>query len=171
MDSISINNGTLPFSTVLGALPPKESTVRPTSAPLDQNKRVVERIWDELVNGGEPDALAELVSRDFVDHAPLPGLSSDLEGLRQRLHILHRAFPDFRSTIIDLVAEGDKVVAFVLSEGTHHGDFAGVPATGRRFTMQEIQILRIVDGKMIEHWQVADLLGMLVQLGLAKSPW
>jgi steroid delta-isomerase-like uncharacterized protein len=171
MESTSSTNGAQPFSTFLGALPPRENGARSSAAPLDRNKRVVERIWDELVNGGRPDALNELVSRDFIDHAPLPGLASDLEGLRQRLQILHRAFPDFRSNIIDLVAEGNKVVAFVLSEGTHRGDFAGVPATGRRFSMQEIQILRIIDGKMVEHWQVADLLGMFVQLGLAKAPW
>jgi steroid delta-isomerase-like uncharacterized protein len=171
MESLTNGNGTPLFSTPLGALPPKENASRPLAGPLDRNKRVVERIWDELVNGGRLEALDALVSRDFIDHAPLPGLPSDLNGLRQRLQILHRAFPDFRSTIIDLVAEGDKVVAFVLSEGTHREDFAGVPATGRPFAMQEIQILRIVDGKMVEHWQVVDLLGMLVQLGLAKSPW
>jgi predicted ester cyclase len=171
MESTSNSNGTQLYNAFLGALPPKESTARPLAAPLDRNKRVVERIWDELVNGRRSDALDELVCRNFVDHAPLPGLAADLEGLRQRLQILHRAFPDFHSTIIDLVAEGDKVVAFVLSEGTHQGDFAGVPATGRRFSMQEIQILRIADGKMVEHWQVADLFGMFVQLGLAKSPW
>jgi steroid delta-isomerase-like uncharacterized protein len=171
MESLTNGNSAPRFSTVLGALPPKENGARPSPVSLDRNKRVVELIWDELVNGGRPDALEELVGRDFVDHAPLPGLPSDLDGLRQRLQILHRAFPDFRSTIIDLVAEGDKVVAFVLSEGTHREDFAGMPATGRQFAMQEIQILRIVDGKMVEHWQVADLLGMLAQLGLVKAPW
>jgi predicted ester cyclase len=171
MESLTNGNSAPRFSTVLGALPPRENTTRPSAVSLDQNKRVVERIWDDLVNGRRPESLDELVSGDFVDHAPLPGLSSDLDGLRQRLQILHRAFPDFRSTIIDLVAEGDKVVAFVLSEGTHKEDFAGMPATGRHFAMQEIQILRIVDGRMVEHWQVADVLGMLVQLGLAQSPW
>jgi steroid delta-isomerase-like uncharacterized protein len=171
MESLTNGNTTPLCSSPLRALPPKENTARSLAGPVDRNKRVVERIWDELVNGGRLDSLEELVRHDFIDHAPLPGLASDLDGLRQRLQILHRAFPDFRSAIIDLVAEGDKVVAFVLSEGTHQHDFAGMPATGRHFAMQEIQILRIVDGQMVEHWQVADLLGMLVQLGLAKSPW
>lgn len=158
------------FPAILGSLPPKSGNGR-TSRSLKRNKQVTERIWSELVNGCRLEAMAELVSPDFVDHAPLPGLPSDLSGLRQRLQMLHRAFPDFHSTICDLVAENDKVVAFVLSTGTHQEDFAGVPATGRQFTIQEIQILRIVDGKMVEHWQVADLFGMLVQLGLANSPW
>lgn len=171
MESVANNGVPPPFNAILGALPPKDREVRASATPLEANKRVVERIWEELVNGRRPEALEELVRGDFVDHAPLPGLASDLEGLRSRLRILHRAFPDFQSSILDLVAENDKVVAFVLSAGTHLDDFAGVPATGRRFAMQEIQILRIVDGKMVEHWQVADLFGMLVQLGLAASPW
>jgi steroid delta-isomerase-like uncharacterized protein len=136
-----------------------------------RNKKVVERIWADLVNGGCLSALDEIVSRDFLDHAPLPGLPSDIAGLRERFRILHRAFPDFRSTIRELIAENDKVVAYVTCEGTHKNDYLGVPATGRRFSIEEIQLLRIVDGKLAEHWQVADLFGMLVQLGLASSPW
>lgn len=158
------------FVPILGSLPPKGGNGR-TSQALKRNKQVTERIWSELVNGCRLEALAELVSPDFIDHAPLPGLPNDVNGLRQRLQILHRAFPDFHSTILDLVAENDKIVAFVISSGTHQDDFAGVPATGRHFSIQEIQILRIADGKMVEHWQVADLFGMLVQLGLASSPW
>jgi predicted ester cyclase len=168
----SIDSGAPPiFPAILGALPNKDRVIRPTTTSADQHKRIVERIWAELVNGSRPESLDELVSHDFVDHAPLPGLSSDVEGLRQRLAMLRSAFPDFHSAILDLVAEGDKVVAFVLSSGTHHGDFAGVAPTGRRFAIQEIQILRVVGGKMVEHWQVADLFGMFVQLGLASSPW
>lgn len=159
------------YKPVAGAMPPAAIRPKTKKGPLARNKEIVERIWAELVNGGRLEAMAELVSPDFIDHAPLPGLPADIDGLRQRLTMLHRAFPDFQSTICDLVAEDDKVVAFVLSSGTHQEDFAGMPATGRQFTIQEIQILRIVDGKMTEHWQVADLFGMLVQLGFANSPW
>lgn len=169
-ESVSPSTAPVAYRAVLGSLPPKDRAAR-TSKSLQGNKQVVERIWAELVNGGRLEAIDELVSADFVDHAPLPGLPSDVGGLRERLRILHRAFPDFNSTIYDLVAENDKVVAFVVSSGTHQDDFAGVPATGKSFSIQEIQILRIVDGKMVEHWQVADLFGMLVQLGLASSPW
>lgn len=158
------------FAPAHVALPPECGNGQ-TSLIAKRNKQVTERIWSELVNGCRLESMAELVSADFVDHAPLPGLPNDLDGLRQRLQVLHRAFPDFHSTIRDLVAENDKVVAYVLSTGTHQEDFVGLPATGRKFALEEIQILRIADGKMVEHWQVADLFGMLVQLGLASSPW
>ncbi|HVX13546.1 MAG TPA: ester cyclase [Pirellulales bacterium] len=135
----------------------------------ERNKEVARRIWRELVNGECLENLHELVSDDFVDHAPLPGTTNDVNGLLQRLHVLHSAFPDFRSTIAHIVAENDKVVAFVESSGTHRSSFAGLPPTGRHFTIQEAQVLRIKDGKMVEHWQVADLFGMLKQLGLVGS--
>ncbi|HET6883501.1 MAG TPA: ester cyclase [Pirellulales bacterium] len=170
MEPLSTGTSVPSYQAVLGALPTKNGTER-TSHSLKRNKQVVERIWADLVNGGRLESLEELVSNDFYDHAPLPGLPADVGGLRERLRILHRAFPDFHSAITDLVAENDKIVAFVVSSGTHREEFAGVPATGRRFAIQEIQIFRIVDGKMVEHWQVADLFGMLVQLGLASSPW
>src|SRR5689334_18864328 len=135
MEPLSQGMGTTtpPYYSVLGALPPKDCSAPKSTSPVCENKQVVERIWAELVNGGRLEALQELVSPNFVDHAPLPGLPSDVGGLRERLRILHRAFPDFRSTILDLVAENDKVVAFVVSTGTHREDFAGVPATGRQF--------------------------------------
>lgn len=167
MESLSIADR-VGSSAAWGPLPFASGSGSPAG---NGNKDVTERIWSELVNGCRLESVAELVHPDFIDHAPLPGVPSDLDGLRQRLQVLHRAFPDFHSAIYDLVAENDKVVAFVLSSGTHQDDFAGLPATGRKFAIQEIQILRFVDGKMVEHWQVADLFGMLVQLGLAASPW
>lgn len=164
----SINNDFAPINGT--AMRMKQEGMNHSPVPIDRVKQVARRIWSELVNGGRLEALPELVSADFVDHAPLPGLSQDIRGLRERLRLLHAAFPDFKSDIIELLAENDKVVAVVVSSGTHQGNFAGLPPTGRRFTIQEIQILRIENDQMVEHWQVADLFGMFEQLGLASSP-
>ncbi|HVA48847.1 MAG TPA: ester cyclase [Pirellulales bacterium] len=166
----SIPGSIAPHGYSMEASPANLCLNRPKTSVEAENKQVVKRIWNELVNGSCRESLTELVGTAFVDRAPLPGLSSDFDGLCVRLDVLHRAFPDFHSTIMDLIAEDDKVVAVVESTGTHRGDFLGMPATGRRFTIQEIQILRILDGKMVEHWQVADVYGMLVQLGFANSP-
>lgn len=135
--------------------------------PSAENKRVVERIWSDLVNAGRLETLDELVSSRFIEHCPLPGLTSDLAGLRSRLEMLHRAFPDFHSEIRHLMAEGDMAIAFVESSGTHLGTFLGLPASGRRFTLLESQLMRIVDGKMVEHWQVANFYSLMQQLGFA----
>lgn len=138
---------------------------------LAANKQLVRRIWQELVNGNRQETIAELVHPDFQDHTPLPGMSSGVEGLRQRLTVLHGAFPDFHSQIEQLFGEGDRVAALISSTGTHQRDFVGAPPSGRRFSIQEIHILRIADGRMAEHWGIPDFFAMLEQLGLVAAPW
>lgn len=138
---------------------------------LEANKQLVRRIWRELVNGNRQQAIAELVHPDFQDHTPLPGMSSGVAGLQQRLTVLHGAFPDFRSEIERLIGEGDQVVALVASSGTHQRDFVGAPPSGRRFSIPEIHIIRVADGRMAEHWGIPDFFAMLEQLGLVAAPW
>ena len=116
-------------------------------------------------------ALEEFVSADFVDHTPLPGLPSDLEGMRIRLAVLHQAFPDFQSTILDVTAEDDKVVVLVRSSGTHKNSFLGEVPSGRRWEIMEIHILRVAHSQLVEHWGIPDFFGMLQQLGMVTAPW
>jgi steroid delta-isomerase-like uncharacterized protein len=80
----------------------------------------------------------------------------------------HAAFPDLVVTVQDQVAEEDKVVTRWSATGTHAGDFAGVPATGRRVTVTGIHIHRVRHGQLIEHWEELDLLGVLRQLGMLR---
>jgi predicted ester cyclase len=80
------------------------------------------------------------------------------------------AFPDVRATIDDLIAEGDKVVVRSTWHGSHKGDFFGIPPTGKDFTLTAIDIVRVVDGKVVEHWGNEDDLGMLAQLGIVTPP-
>lgn len=135
------------------------------------NKHCVERLWRELINGRRLETLEEFVSPAFRDHTPLPGLPDNLEGMRQRLLVLHDAFPDFHSTLLDLMAEGDKVFALIRSTGTHQRAFVGVPPTGRRFVIDEMHLMRFREGKLIEHWGIPDFFAMLEQLGLISAPW
>src|SRR3954447_7233346 len=136
-----------------------------------QNKQFIERLWRDLVNGQRVASLPEMVSPDFVDHTPLPGLPGDLDGLRTRLMVLHQAFPDFQSKILDLTAEDDKVVVLVSSSGTHESSFLGETPSGRHWSILEIHILRVVDEKLVEHWGIPDFFGMLQQLGMVTAPW
>jgi predicted ester cyclase len=76
------------------------------------------------------------------------------------------AFPDWQYTIEDLITEGDKVVARITVQGTHQGNFLGIPATGTSVTMTEIQIVRVASGQIVDMWANVDLFGMLQQLGV-----
>jgi predicted ester cyclase len=76
------------------------------------------------------------------------------------------AFPDGSMTIEDMIAEGEKVVTRKTYRGTHQGELLSIPPTGRHVSVGLIDIMRIVDGKVVEHWNVGDDLGMLQQLGV-----
>jgi steroid delta-isomerase-like uncharacterized protein len=131
----------------------------------EQNKALV-RNFEELINSRDLDTALILLSPDLVDHTPAVGLPPGVEGVRAFFTMQFAAFPDSRSTSLDMIAEGDKVVHRMGTEGTHQGEFLGIPATGKRVTMTYIDIWRIADGKLAEHWVEADMMGMMQQLGV-----
>jgi predicted ester cyclase len=93
------------------------------------------------------------------------GMSSGLEGAIAVHQTTLLGMPDYHSTIEDLIAEGDKVVAQVTITRTHTGDFWSVPSTGKRVNLTEIYIVRIKDGKIVEHWGEENGMKVFEQLG------
>ena len=81
-----------------------------------------------------------------------------------------QAFPDLTLTVEDIIAEGDKVVVRFIGRGTHKGDLGGIPATGAKTEAGAIEIFHIVDGKIVEVWEISDRLGILQQLGMELKP-
>jgi predicted ester cyclase len=137
----------------------------------EQNKTIARRIPEEVFNQGNLDVTDELFAPDYIEHAEFPpGFPSSLPGLKQFVALVRAAFPDFRYTIEDEIAEGDKVVARLTASGTQKGDFLGIPPTGKQATWTEIHICRMADGKLVEHWVEVDNLSMLQQLGVAPMP-
>ena len=137
--------------------------------PEENNKALGRRIVD-AINSGSPAALDEVFAPGYVDRNPFPGATSDREGFKQGLTKFRVAFPDFRYTIDDEIAVGDKLVHRLTAKGTQKGEFLGVPATGKQATWSEIHIGRIADGKVVEHWGTVDQMGMAQQLGLVSAP-
>jgi steroid delta-isomerase-like uncharacterized protein len=136
---------------------------------VEENKSVVRRYYEAVLNGGEVQALDEMVVPDYEEHDPVPGQGTGRDGIKDRVRILREAF-DPRFTIEDVVAEGDRVVVRWTNTGTHVGEFMGIPPTDRSFTIAGIDIHRIDEGKMAEHWHVVDLFSQLQQLGLLPQP-
>ena len=133
---------------------------------IERNKAVVRRFVEEVQNMKDPAVYDELNDPQFVNLSAPPGMPSDREGGKIYLWSLFSAFPDSQWTIDDMIAEGDRVVTKKTFTGTHSGDFAGIPATGRRVTLQYVDILRLRDGKIIEHWLAMDQLSFMQQLGV-----
>ena len=135
----------------------------------ETNKQVARRFYDDVLNGRNVDALEELAVPDYNEHDMLPGQGTGLAGLRDRVNMFITGI-DPHFTIEDVVAEGDKVVVRWTNSGTHSGDFLGIPPTGKSFNIAGIDIYRLEEGKLAEHWHVVDQLTMLQQLGLMPTP-
>ena len=136
----------------------------------EANKGVMRRIFDEVWNQGNMEAIYELFSPNYVAHGLPPQLSPDREGARQFISAYRSAFPDVHAQVEDMIAEGDKVVARVTFTGTHQGELMGIPATGNRINFSSVIITRIEGNQNAEAWVLTDRFGMLEQLGVVAPP-
>jgi steroid delta-isomerase-like uncharacterized protein len=134
------------------------------------NKTTFRHLVDELINNKNYEVIDELFAPDFVEHEEIPGIDLGREGLRQAFQMFHIAFPDLQVTIQDILADGDKVVARERWTGTHQGEFMGMPATGKQVDFSVIDIVRLAEGKLVEHWAVSDMLVLMTQLGAIPEP-
>jgi steroid delta-isomerase-like uncharacterized protein len=136
---------------------------------IEDHKAIVRR-YQAALNRNDLDALDQVVAADIATPAMLPGFPPGLEGAKAIHRLTLAGVPDFHTAIEDLIAEGDRVAARITMTGTQTGEFFGVPPTGRTFTMTGMYIVRIADGKIVEHWGVEDALGLLQQLGAMPAP-
>jgi steroid delta-isomerase-like uncharacterized protein len=135
-----------------------------------ENKDFFKHYIEVIFNEGRHDRLADFVAVDAVDHDPLPGTENMpiLEGLASFLDMRRQAFPDFKYTIEDVLAEGDKVFGRLVMHGTHTGAFLGIPASNAQVEMKVMTLVRLQDGKVQEHWGRPDMVSLLRQIGAIK---
>ena len=133
-----------------------------------ENKVFASQILEEVFSQGNLSKMDELFSPDIVVHDP----DKELRGLEQvklGLARLRMAFPDLHYKAEDILAEDDKVMIRFTGQGTHRGEFRGVPATDREMIYTGIMILRFVQKKVVDYWAVSDVLGIFQQLGASLS--
>jgi predicted ester cyclase len=123
------------------------------------NKAVVRRLVAEVLNGGRLEVIDELFAPELAPQA------------RRWIAPFRASFPDVHMEIVDLIAEGDKVVGRFTCSATHLGDWLGHAPTGRRFErVDEVTIFRLGDGRIADSWSLEDTLSRLRQLGLIAGP-
>ena len=133
--------------------------------PTEQNKSMLKRIFAEL-NKGNFNVIDELFAADFVDRYPAPGETPTKEGFKQFLSGTHKSFPDWRWSLEDILAEGDKVAYRFTMHGTDRGGYIGMPPTNKKVSLTGVGILRFAHDKVVERWTIADSMTLLHQLGL-----
>ena len=135
-----------------------------------RNKALVRRFLDQVFNNARPEVIDELIADDYIDHSAPPGQAAGAAGARQMYEMFRTAFPDLRVEIHDLVAEGDLVVARATFAGTSQGPLMGAPPTGKPVRIASVVIVRVRDGRFVERWEQADMLGLMLQLGVVAQP-
>lgn len=133
---------------------------------LERNKDVVRRFVAEIFVAGRPEAVDELVADDFVPHS-WPSTGDPRGDLKRAIDRVGEGLKDPEFTVEDLIAEGDRVAARLTTSATHVGEFMGMAATGKRYTIEEIHIFRLRDGLVIEHWHQFNQLALMKQLGVS----
>jgi len=126
-----------------------------------------------IFNSGKLDELDKYFEANYQEHEVEPGQKGGLTGLKESMTAFRTAFPDLKFTVNDIVAEGDKVWALITMTGTNSGSFMGQPPTGKSTTFQGVDIVRITNGKAVEHWGFYDNMKMMSDMGmmpLSNSP-
>ena len=134
----------------------------------DDHKAVVRR-WIEAYNDRDDQAEADVRAPGYVAHVSGVPAPLNSEDWTQFIAGFTEAFPDLRLTVEDVLAEGDMVAARVAFHGTHTGDFQGIPPTNKQVVFSGMELNRMLDGKVAEHWVELDRLGLLQQLGAAAA--
>ena len=138
---------------------------------MSDPERLFRRLIEEGFNRGDMSVADAVTSPDFAEHQDFgPNHAPGAEGVRAVIGSLRRAFPDFHLQIEDLAVSGDAVWARMTATGTQAGPFMGHPPTGRTMRADVIDVVRVVDGRMVEHWGVPDRLGVLFQLEILPRP-
>jgi steroid delta-isomerase-like uncharacterized protein len=139
-------------------------------ASSEAAKAVVRRNTEEVQGRGNFDVFDELFGDDFVDHTPQPGTTPDKAGVRRLYTSLHVAFPDLRAKIHWQLADGDRVTTYKTYYGTHQGPFLGVAPTHRKIHFETVDVMSVQNGKITDHWGVANLLSLIQQIGEWSPP-
>ena len=124
------------------------------------NKKLARRIVEEMWNTH---------NLKVVDEVYAPEFGGGHAATKQFVSANLAAFPDLQNTIQDQIAENDLVVTRYVLRATHQGEFANIPPTGKTFTVTGIEIHRFADGKLVELWNIPDMLGALQQLGIIPT--
>lgn len=141
-------------------------------AVSEENKRLVENYYREVMTLGQGDTVKfdQFVAADAVLHNSYPNPPVDAQAWKERVRIFTTSFSDVEITLGDVLADGDSVATHMIFRGRHTGEFLGVPASGRNVAVDEIQIMRIRDGMIVERRSVIDMISLLAQIGATEIP-
>ena len=130
----------------------------------EDNNKIVER-FETAFGANDVATIDELCAPDLVDHNPVPDQKPGLVGFKETIAMYKGVFPDSQAEVHHIVGEGDLVASHWTVTGTHQAEFFGIPATGRRVSIEGMNLYRLTDGRITEVWTQFDGLALMEQLG------
>jgi len=127
-------------------------------------RELIERLHTELFSSGDLATLDRFFAPDVVSHDMPPGFPQGIEGVRLFFSAFREGMPDVGVRIDDIVVEDDRAAVATMIEGTHTGTLMGIEPTGRRISVRGIDMVRVADGRIVEHRGLTDTVGLLRQL-------
>ena len=138
-------------------------------ATKSDKKEIIRVLYEEVANEGRLELLDAIACADYLEHHPFPGASEGIAGLRERVSLLRAALsPHF--TLEHVIVDEDKAAVMWRNRGTQPVDWMGVPATGKSFDIEGVDVYRFREGLLAEHWHVVDVFSMMIQLGAIPAP-
>jgi steroid delta-isomerase-like uncharacterized protein len=134
---------------------------------MSKGSGLIERFYNEVVGDGNMDLIDEFTNEDVTDHEEgFPGQPDGREGVHFFVNAMRAAFPDLRPKSVEpMLADSDLEAGRVILTGTHQGELMGVPASGNTVEFESIDIIRLEEGKVAEHWGVTDTMTLMQQIG------
>jgi len=133
-------------------------------AELEANKAVIRQMIERVQGGGDFEYFEKVFAADYIDHTPFGGFPPDRNGTRSIYETFRQAFPDWHAVVHFQVAEGNLVTSHKTYHGTHRGAFMSAPATGRTISFGVVDVMRVRNGQITDHWGYADAIGLMNQL-------
>lgn len=135
----------------------------------EQTRQLVTRYFEDVWNRGKLDVLDEIMAPDYVNHSPsIPNPKPGPADLKPIVKSMREGIPDLKYEILDMIVTPDKAAVYLRVTGTHKGTLFGIPATGRKIDIRQMQIEWVRDGRIWQHWRITEELSLMRQLGVIQ---
>jgi len=136
--------------------------------PRDENKLLVRRFYEEVVNTGNVDLTERFIAPAYVEVLDGKRHIIGVEGAKAHILGVRQTYPDLHIEIERQIAEGEWVVTCITARGTHKGSWLGIEPTGKPVAFTGVNVDRVVGGRIVEHGGAANMLGPLLEIGAVK---
>ena len=135
---------------------------------IKENKSLVRRFYEKIVNTGNVDNIEDLISPEYTEVSEGKRYAVGIDGAKAHIIGVRETYPDLEISIERQIAEGEWVVTCITARGTHKGTWIGIKPTGKVVAFTGVNVDRVVDGKIVEHGGAANMLGPLLEIGAIK---